>query len=1279
MRPFFYVLAPILFHAAACAQTPVTVVYTGRTLGYFRYPEQQPRVNFDHCVDDPASMSPATTQFAATLRSQADGAQLLVGLGDNFAMDLDARTFVDQGVRQPKDLWTWDYLSTPRQWILDSQVQGKLADSLASGYGTIAADNVGCFLRWAKYDAIVPGNADFYYGPERLRMLARFLMSDGQPAAFPKVAMLAANLAIVSTVPKANPRIPDYERERGPLGNQSLNYHVVQKQQGEEPIVQVDLPDTVLPYLRKIAIHNAFEVLDSNQRRVVLQNQPDGTRFHARPQNPGGSGEVALDYPADQARQTFALKYRFDTVEFCPAVAGVRDPYRLDLKNCTELNIDREATQAAAGQLNNDLYYTTAAQVLQPNADWGVCLRWKNPPPRDPLPLCQLFSVHAPFLQYPSDATPAIPPYVVKDSAAGKIAIFGVVDPAMGASIGRLNYAWLNTNSKYDSQIEVLDPAVALNQLMQECNAHEDCKSARKVLLAYMPAVAASNLVTNIDFIFDLVISQTDDAHETGDIEVTKKISGDPERGTNGRPPTLVTPGSVYNARVPGKIALIVQKAIIHRPQDCPTGLCSGTWGLTNQTAASVYAYNRPRGAGMMTLREAASAALRQAGVKSAPNDPDPAESWTTQQILERLATLRMQEVLHADLAMIQARDVFEAKLNGDAPITPQNLKEMIDRVYWKDDYALAMPLTGATLKALLKKSAALAAEEKNSVNIDLERGRALVPLGIFQELATKAILVNSQSIQDASLYSVAVTDYLAFGDTGYTEFLTPAVPPAFRLRDFRTLHPIASIVCLSIKKALTPADPAFANADCGPEALQASTYEDVSNLRPFDATAGYTAWRQFVAWAVPSFQYHRDFPLYAGTSQAEKVSQQKPRFSLTVEKMDLSVSVNTHQKTLQPITPPQGVDVASVDLQSAKFAGNPISQVTAPDSSSIRYDNRTRFRWSGQRADFFAMDDLVFAESKTQDTPTNPNYIRSLSGNALGLESGAVVRLFPKLKQASDLKLLVSERLDTELSSPLLSLTLNDPQFSTYLRNLNRTYRALTKAGFRLESANSWIEAGVEGGENIGLPYQYKFGNQVCPAGAGEDYHNAIYASPLLPTNPAYYPGDQSLLDCVAYYSYSAPAASTTRLGAPYLPPLNQATIFAYSPLAIYKTNRSEMGAFVNFSLNIPLPFSSKISYLLENKGDLFANGRNDLATDVHYFDQLSNALLIAARGNLSIKPEFDIFVYDGKVNGYKIHTYQAMLNLSYAFDWHSGLPLGKAMLYANPAPKTSMPPDGR
>jgi len=207
-------------------------------------------------------------------------------------------------------------------------------------------------------------------------------MSDGQGAAFPKVAMLAANLAITSIVPGANPRIPESQRERGILGAGALNYRVVQQESAGEPALHAELPDAVLPYLRKITIENAFDVLDSSNgnQRVVLQNEPDGVRFNSRPSGPGAAAQVVLNYGGDKPSRTLALKYRFDTVEFCPTLPGVRDPYRLDFKSCAELKIDREATESAASQLNNDLYYTADSQVLRPNTDWGVCMRWKTPP-----------------------------------------------------------------------------------------------------------------------------------------------------------------------------------------------------------------------------------------------------------------------------------------------------------------------------------------------------------------------------------------------------------------------------------------------------------------------------------------------------------------------------------------------------------------------------------------------------------------------------------------------------------------------------------------------------------------------------------------------------------------------------------------------------------------------------------------------------------------------------------------------------------------------------------
>jgi hypothetical protein len=1234
------------------------VVYTGRTLGYFRFPNFQPRLSFDHCVDDPNTMSDSTRDFYRNLSKEAASAQLLLGMGDNFAIDLNARTFADgpEGSRnrQPKDLWTWD--DANHQWIPDNKVVkgSPLERLLVAGNGTIPADNVGCFIRYAKYDAIVPGKHDFYYGPERLRMLARFLMTD-QGAAFPKVRMLAANMAIVSSAPLAAPRIPDFQRQRDITGHNALGYQVIQQPKDGEPGIQVALPDAVLPYLRQITIHNAFDLFAPTGARIILQNEPDKTTFVSRPQGlPGGANAVTLTEPGGRQVQANVV-YRFDTVQFCPAKAGAGDPYQLDFTKCVDLIVDAPAL-AGAKSLKNDLFYRTKSPVLEPNSDWGVCLHLLAPQRKDVPPvLCQLFTVHAPFLQYPNGADSPIPPYFLKTVGNGAVAIFGVVDPALSSSVGRLNDAWLNTNRKYDTQVEVIDPASALSQVLQECNADVRCMTARKVLLAQMSNSAALQLVSNLDFTFDLVVSATDDTRETGNIVFTKDITTPPLRSTDGRPPSVVTPGSVYNANNPGQITLLFQHATVTRPPGCQdNSLCAGEWQLRNRVTASPCACVPPAGGGT-TLRTAALKALEGRGVKDT-------SLWSTEDALERLALLLMQERFGADVSMLQGRDLFEAKETGDANVTPGNLKDLIDRVYWKGDFALPITVTGATLKSLLKKSAAFTAAENNSVNIDLEKGQGLISLAVFKELATAAYLVNAQPIRDASLYSVAATDYLAFGDTGYTDFQTPPVPPPLRVRDFRTLHPIANLVCASIRDALAAnVNPTYRNTDCGPLELIATSYQDASDQLPFDTTAGYTAWRRFVAWAAPTLHYHRDFDVYAGANDAEKRSQEKPRFSITMEKADVSLTDNLHQQTLHPVA--GGI----VDAQTLKFNGNPISQVTAPNSLSLSYDNRTRIRWAGRRFDWFALDDLAYSSTTTQNTPTNPNYTRSLSSNSLGIEAGFLARILPvHRKEVWDIKVLVSERLDTQLRSPLISLPLNDVQTSTYLRALNHTYRLLTKNGFRLDDERSWVEAGIEYGEDYRLPKSYQFGNQMCPGGAGENPANAVYLSPkpVTPSVPAYPAGDQSLLDCVAYYSDAALFTSPTITDA--------------SPLSVMKTNRAQRGIFLNFSFNIPLPVTTKVSYLLENKGDLFANLRNDLPTDTRYFDELSNSLLIAAFGNFSVKPEVDFYTYKARVTGYEIHTWQTMVSLSYSFDWRRGLS-PRALLYANPAPKTSTPAGGK
>jgi 5'-nucleotidase-like protein len=236
--------------ASTAAAGEVNLFYSSQLFGYFREPDLQPRDSHQGCadwVDHPsatqkdasgehttAEASPAATAFHALWTNQQSPGKILVGTGDNLAPVLWTRQFdpttsaTDQqgkGKRTAKELFTWD--PDKRGWVLNETLKkennyGPLLDRLKHGEGTIPTDNAACFLRHAGYAAIVPGKYDFYFGPDRLRQLARFLAgkkecrhvadtecSDAE--SFHPVQMLGANLVIETTWKNDHKSVGDTE------------------------------------------------------------------------------------------------------------------------------------------------------------------------------------------------------------------------------------------------------------------------------------------------------------------------------------------------------------------------------------------------------------------------------------------------------------------------------------------------------------------------------------------------------------------------------------------------------------------------------------------------------------------------------------------------------------------------------------------------------------------------------------------------------------------------------------------------------------------------------------------------------------------------------------------------------------------------------------------------------------------------------------------------------------------------------------------------------------
>lgn len=210
---------------AAANTSSVSLFYTSKLLGYFRIPDWQhpvpadpnkPRdVNDDCGKGADGEQSPSVAEFdEAFKRAQGDvgGVKLpiLVGTGDNFSPEIEGREFCKPPVARSRRYGKEFYFWNGTEWV-NNESPG--LPRMWHGQGTIPEDNVAKFLTSKGYSAIVPGRHDFYFGPERLRELARLLATTeirNNNTMHPfGVQMLGANVVIETNWSKDHERLTD--------------------------------------------------------------------------------------------------------------------------------------------------------------------------------------------------------------------------------------------------------------------------------------------------------------------------------------------------------------------------------------------------------------------------------------------------------------------------------------------------------------------------------------------------------------------------------------------------------------------------------------------------------------------------------------------------------------------------------------------------------------------------------------------------------------------------------------------------------------------------------------------------------------------------------------------------------------------------------------------------------------------------------------------------------------------------------------------------------------
>jgi len=1193
-------IRPICGQSSTPKRAPIQarISYTGDLFGYARLPNEQLSSQHACPADDTDANDLGKSLISVLGKPPVKG--IVLGVGNDFAPELFSRLIDPSRGGDSKDGYVWDYVSHDPQWITlhAAQSHQDLLDDLAEGNGRIPMDNVGCFLSWAGYSAIVPGKQDFHYGAEYLRQVARFLASRPAAGPFRPVQVLGANLVIQTTVNKAAKRIPFRDKPHPPYSDDAGDL-----------TSDIKDGDIVLPWLRQITIGHV-------------------------PSN----GEVSICPVVDQIKHGRI----------------VRDPDHADLYHCTVLVSNRVD---AKGTSIYSVPYSDPQTFLTPNNDYWLCVTHVYHPrdPHDQRPYCAHFSVYSPFFMYPnpiprpglatwprrgmttasggptSDGGYLDPrPYtVVKDAVSGtETAIFGVVDPQIGEHVGQLNEQWVNPDRHRSTKVTAIDPVIALRQLLQYFAEDHPQFAGLKILLAEMPSYEAERIAIAMKGEFNLIIAQAQREYATPAKQETLSVPASPsdeplKQTAIWRAPTFIaapvpfydgisrkniklTTGSSYITEV------VLASATISKQDNCPAADtdCEEHWTLNNTIAKEVLPNSQHLLFADVSFANAISGALSTThyGLGAGGTSVDQFKLLTLE--LMKIAT-------NSDVAMLQKRDIFEPIVRS-AP-NALDLQQALDRIFWKDDFAVRVLVRGDVLKSILAKSQQFDAEDKNSLSVLQEQRRGVIYLGILHDPVTDQYFVRGQALDPTEMYSVAASDYIAVGDTGYSDLLTPAVGQPLNPLSFSSFSYVSAIVCRHIADTVS----GFHGAPCK-GARRSDEYFDALNQEPFDTTKGFTPGQHFRTWL--RFQKRRP-SLYQGQSSLEKAVQQFPSWSFSLSKMSFGFIMNQHNNGTEKNL-------------AALFAGVPVSQVNAPNTNTTSFDFSFRLQRDSRSQSTFAQGDAAYTRQLTRQSDALNSDLAAQLKNLLAVESGILPRIFPRSKEIPDLKVLLSGRLETNFAPPLTSFKLSTSPPSLLKQTTARPKNVLAKIGLRFDNEKSYIESGYEIGEALGSPLAFVFN-----------------------------PGSAQEVTCSATSAQKATSLGTC-VAANSTPP----TGFISATSRFREVTRSlfQNGLFLNFRLNVPLPFNDNLTYTMENRGELFFNHRGNVSVDTKFQSDWTQSLTVPLVGNFSLLPKFEMFFYENKVDEHFFYAVQPSISLQYAFDWHRGLPWWKSMIYKKPATRS-------
>jgi hypothetical protein len=958
-----------------------TVIYAGRLLGYYRYPEVQelasvmrtpapgrppfnPTVCEDHIADlaDTDYKTPEAAKFREALQlalSESVGTTVRVAVGDDFAPFLLSRQMWDEANKQYVE--KEDYSAVNGVWTPNDKLPDPQYQAILQGLGEpLPMDNVGCFMRLMRLDAMVPGEHEFYFGPTRLQNLARYLAPPNRPAdAQPGqdyTRMLGANLYM-----QTNRLTPAASQVATPSARSSSTPHLPPAAK-----VKITAPKVALPWMRTVEIRN----WDPSYRACIV-----------RVDLLAGSHSPASLTVAQVAPN-------------CQRTGNPATQISIPLNVTAEYDAARRVI-GYKGKIESDT-------VLIQDVDYAVVAVNNSD---TELEAWQPFTVVPPFFGFsPSSrqVSAADRPWVIKhDNERGKrVAIFGVVDPNLIQFIGRYNAAWLEWNGRvddnYETDLQVSDPAEALKQAIEYCRATTDCdEKTRIVVLAQMPQQTAYAMAGSFrglkdslkDTNIDLIVAEADPVHGTGN-RTTLRIDGNQDEFED---PVVVVPDP--GADVPDdhrdQMAVKVQRAIVtpgdyHVAGNAPRVVRNQAIYVTDNNVptnwfpkpADAMTPNPPPGAPTLLTHLQNQMWGKEHAVADIPQfaGPGPANPDEWQTGLQKLGLKAMQRYCKSDAAMLQLRDIFYVKAFTTLPLTKNGYEAVMDALYWKGDFVRCMNVAGTTIASALQRSQDLQQTQVYGLLADqsLTKDWSLATLGTNPaqpDPASAFRLVADRLLDPKKLYSVAVTDYLSNGDTGYPAFQGAEPPPD---------TPWSRTWLLTVVESIMGDPP---KAKLALKALDTlSRVAGVPGNGPLPDSHLFHSDHMLADWVKAAVD-GRDVKVDTGpTGRLERNVQQRPVWSFELYKLDFSYSMAAHSG-LERTVPQLFPGVSAVDL-------------TAADSSAIAFDEMFRVQHDHKSREWYVQSELNYGYRKTRQASksiTNANSPTCVAASTPGSPNPAI------------------------------------------------------------------------------------------------------------------------------------------------------------------------------------------------------------------------------------------------------------------------------------------------